>query len=320
MGIRSRSCIRVKSQIAQLIPEFWCSLDFLHSRSTWTIESHYLKELHIVEDDHSQTSSFFNIWRAAFPLASFLLRSCPCPIRSSSFSCKLISVCTISSLVTLFSLMKYPRWSQSSVSSRKGGSSRLSGVTIGDNRGLYILHTSSRFRFVSIRIAPAILSTKSPRGWKNQEFHEGTSADEFEPLKILQVKETTNSWKRNTCTKIDFIFNTLKIHCFVCHFQEKMWDAIFATFRKHVQAMYKFQVHQFFHTLGPFEPSSNLALTLVPWHQSTYSLTWDRSRLEQCWRCTSRLCLTADCAKLSLLTEADRKSVNSPGSIFGWEW
>uniref|UniRef100_A0A0A9CRS1 Uncharacterized protein n=1 Tax=Arundo donax TaxID=35708 RepID=A0A0A9CRS1_ARUDO len=58
---------------------------------------------------------------------------------------------------------KYPFLSHHSQSSLNGGNSRFSGVTIGERRGLKTPQTASKSSLVSIRIAPAILSTISPR-------------------------------------------------------------------------------------------------------------------------------------------------------------
>ena len=108
------------------------------------------------------TSRSFSNWKAAFPFAIFLFCPNPSPLNRVSSSCTLSSAKTVSPLVRQLSLIKNPRESHNKINSRRGGSSSLSGVTIGDNIGLKTLHTSSKLSLLSINIAPAILSNKSP--------------------------------------------------------------------------------------------------------------------------------------------------------------
>jgi len=136
-----------------------------------------------------QTWSFFNKQEAAFPLAAFLFFSYPSPDKSSLSSCTQSWAWTISAFLVHFSFTKTPIESHNSTSSRSGGSSSFSGVTIGDNKGLNILHTPSRLNFVSINNAPAMLSIRSPRACRKDNNQNNLSLIN----RIAEQKTTTTS-------------------------------------------------------------------------------------------------------------------------------
>jgi hypothetical protein len=115
------------------------------------------------------TSRSLSNKEAACAFASTLFFPQPCLTRSKSLSCKLRIAIVLSPRFSHLIPIKYPFLSDHSLSSLNRGNSKFSGVTIGERRGLKTRQTKSKSSLLSIRIAPAILSTISPKTYAKED-------------------------------------------------------------------------------------------------------------------------------------------------------